>query len=78
MSKINICNILDCILTICDDINKLEFHSYKEETLKKIIDDYIKRIQNSTGEALQRGQAMENRLIEYRKAIEQLGFKRKK
>ena len=72
-AKRNICSVHHEIREIADDLEE-EFATFvSKKALKK-----IKEIQNLADEALGYGQSMENRLSEYKDAIENIGFNRKK
>jgi polyhydroxyalkanoate synthesis regulator phasin len=74
-----ICTIFDNIEIACDIILKMKIRHYATpEELKDDIDRLIEDIIASSQEGKERGQAMENRLSDYRNAIEDLGFVRDK
>lgn len=64
--------ILDNLLEI--DITAVAVKDMRE--LQRSIRKQLKEAKRYVAEALDAGQAMENRLSEYREAIEQLGFER--
>ena len=70
-----ICFKHDDVLDLCDDISKLLDNNKID---KKKISSKLKEIMQVTLLAKTDGQSMENRLSEYRDAIERLGFKRDK
>jgi hypothetical protein len=81
-----ICNIHDDILSLCDDLYKIkiqDYHKYEDGIINHAdfeydMDRLISQIISLTKDAKERGCAMEERLTEYRSAIEILGFIRDK
>ena len=81
MSKRNICEAHGDILDIINKRMARLNYSTDDTTeyLVDMIDDllyYTGIIEDLTKEAMEYGQSMENRLIAYRSAIEDLGFRR--
>ena len=81
MSKRNICEAHGDILDIINKRMARLNYSTDDTTeyLVDMIDDllyYTGIIEDLTKEAMEYGQSMENRLITYRNAIEDLGFRR--
>ena len=85
MSKRNICEVHNLILKECDsllkDINKCRVTDEPED-LYDVLDNMRYEIEtyivSYTEEAKEYGQSMENRMSDYRNAIEGLGFVRDK
>ena len=72
-TKRNICSVHYEIKELAEDIEE-EFKQFmSKKALKQIL-----KIQVLADEALEYGQSMENRLQEYRNAVDNLGFVRKK
>jgi len=69
--KRNICTVHGFIYTLARDLER----EYGER-LPKIAQAKLARIQTLAEEAKDYGQAMEDRLLEYRDGVENLGFKR--
>ena len=77
MSKRNICDIHKEIKDYAWDIQKIKSQQY--ETVEDLLSEVqwiADQIEDAADEALEAGKSMENRLIEYRCAIEDLGYKR--
>jgi len=70
-----ICNIHAQIGTLTQQLFKLD---YNNTTLKSEIDEIATELLRLIDLATDAGQSMEDRLKEYRNAIEKLGFKRNK
>ena len=74
-----ICNYHHYIKERANDILKIKDRTYdKVEDLLWEVQNIADDIYNSVNMALEAGQSMENRLKEYRDAIEGLGFRRDK
>ena len=72
--KVLICHKHDEIMSLCEEILEMDFdRAFKRELIRK-----VKKILKLTESAKDDGQCMEDRLTEYRGAIEDIGFKRKK
>lgn len=71
--KRHICEVHGEIKEIAEDLEE----EFKEFVSKKALTK-VRKIQKLADEALDYGQAMENRLSTYRDGIENLGFDRKK
>ena len=69
-----ICTVHDEIYDFAEEIEELDF---SDRNHKRKLKSLAKRIKKDASEAKDYGQSMENRLSEYRDAIEELGFKRK-
>lgn len=79
MSKQNICHLHNEIIQKCKELNKLGRYSYDSiEDLIREVEYIVGYIEDYANEALESGQKMEDRLIEYKEAIEGLGFVREK
>lgn len=84
-SKRVICSVHDDIINLCNsmvkDINRCSKSDTKDE-LYDVLDDIRWKLDNYiisyAEEAKDYGQSMENRLTEYRNAVERLGFTRDK
>ena len=70
-----ICTVHDEIWQTADEILELDL---KDSNDRRKLKRLAKRIQNDASEAKIYGQSMENRLSDYKDAVENLGFKRKK
>jgi hypothetical protein len=78
MSRRNICDYHDDIIKTALEIEKIKENQYEtvEEVLYEV-QHLAWDIRSWAEEAKEAGQSMENRLSEYRDAIEGLGFERK-
>ena len=72
-AKRNICSVHYDIKELAEDLEE----EFKQFMSKKALKQVLK-IQALADEALEYGQSMENRMREYRNAIDNLGFVRKK
>lgn len=77
MSKKNICDIHDSIQKSVNEMYKIkpDYYDTPEELFEEV-KNYLYYIDQDISEARDAGQSMENRLSEYRNAIEDLGFRR--
>lgn len=82
-----ICNIHDDIDNLIDDLYRLKLTDYvsrdklesrEENDFEYDMDRLLSQMKDLIKEAIDRGQAMEDRLISYKTTIESLGFKRDK
>jgi hypothetical protein len=79
MSKRNICDMHKEIQKIIYQIYRIKPSDYENtDDLKDEIEWHIRSIESEVDEALEAGQSMEDRLLVYKVAIEDLGFKRVK
>ena len=69
-----ICTVHDEIFQCAEELRYLDY----SKSVKTQVARIAKRIQKDAMEAKEYGQSMENRLDEYKVAIEDIGFKRKK
>lgn len=79
MSKRNICDIHKEIQEYANQIMKMKESQF--ESIEDALYDIrwiAEQIDSAVDEALEAGQSMEDRLSDYRNAIEDLGFKRVK
>ena len=77
MSKENICHYHYKILTKADEILKIKDNSYENiDNLLYDVQSLANDIYNLAELAKEAGMSMENRLKEYKKGIEYLGFAR--